>query len=399
MSGDRDIYCKGNELERLAKRIQELRIDGPSKEKMLEFKRYLFLSGLGKKRVAKYTYHLIRVRKLLGKTFDEATKEDIIKIVEKIEESDFAAWTKHGYKLTIKKFWKWLRGINGEAYPPEVEWISLSMRGTGANHKLPEEILSPEDIKRISSAATNVRDRAIVAVLYESGCRIGEFLGLSVKNVAFDSHGAMIIVSGKTGMRRVRLVASAPALGMWLENHPLKEDPEAPLWISFATNYRNNRLNYRGTNNVLRELAKKANIKKRVNPHAFRHARATHLASNLTEAQMKELFGWIQASKMASIYVHLSGRDVDNALLELYGLKAPDDGSKSTKDMIKVCPRCSERNRWDSKFCQRCAMVLDVDTARQMERAEDIVSRLLEDPQTKKMLVQRLYELEQGLAV
>jgi hypothetical protein len=41
MSGDRDIYCKGNELERLAKRIQELRIDGPSKEKMLEFRNLL----------------------------------------------------------------------------------------------------------------------------------------------------------------------------------------------------------------------------------------------------------------------------------------------------------------------------------------------------------------------
>ena len=104
MSSDRDIYCKGNELERLAQRIQELRIDGASKEKMLEFKRHIFLSGLTKRRVAKYIYHLIKIRKLLGKTFDKATKENIVNIVEKIEESDFAAWTKHGYKLTIKKF-------------------------------------------------------------------------------------------------------------------------------------------------------------------------------------------------------------------------------------------------------------------------------------------------------
>ena len=86
------------------------------------------------------------------------------------------------------------------------------MRGTGTNHTLPEEILAPEDIKGISSAATNPRNRAMVAVLYESGCRIGEFLGLKLKNVEFDIHGAVIIVSGKTGMRRVRVsVLPVPA--------------------------------------------------------------------------------------------------------------------------------------------------------------------------------------------
>ena len=35
---------------------------------------------------------------------------------------------------------------------------------------------------------------------------------------------------------------------------------------------------------------------------------------------MKEHFGWVQGSEMAATYVHLSGRDVDNALLKLQGL-------------------------------------------------------------------------------
>lgn len=43
---------------------------------------------------------------------------------------------------------------------------------------------------------------------------------------------------------------------------------------------------------------------------------------------MKEFFGWVQASNMASIYVHLSGRDVDNALLKVYGIQNTKENKK-----------------------------------------------------------------------
>ncbi|MFH1821753.1 MAG: hypothetical protein ABH852_04870 [Methanobacteriota archaeon] len=56
MSSDLDIYGKGNELERLAQRIRGLRIDAASKVEMLEFKRFLSVSGLGRFRVCKYAY-------------------------------------------------------------------------------------------------------------------------------------------------------------------------------------------------------------------------------------------------------------------------------------------------------------------------------------------------------
>ena len=82
---------------------------------------------------------------------------------------------------------------------------------------------------------------------------------------------------------------------------------------------RNKLLTYNGARGILIRLASRAGIKKRVNPHGFRHARATNLADHLTEAQMNEYLGWVQSPKMTSIYVHLSGRDVDKALLKLHG--------------------------------------------------------------------------------
>ncbi|MGA2789578.1 MAG: site-specific integrase [Candidatus Bathyarchaeia archaeon] len=54
-------------------------------------------------------------------------------------------------------------------------------------------------------AAENPRDKALISVLYESGCRIGEILSLKIRN-KFDNNCSVLIVNGKTGQHRVRLI-------------------------------------------------------------------------------------------------------------------------------------------------------------------------------------------------
>ena len=95
--------------------------------------------------------------------------------------------------------------------------------------------------------ATNLRDKALILVLYEPGCRIGEILSLRIRNVQSDEYGAVLIVSGKTGDRRVSIISSSPKLSLWIENHPLKEDLDAPLWVSFSTRNKHKNLSYAAT--------------------------------------------------------------------------------------------------------------------------------------------------------
>jgi ribosomal protein L40E len=106
---------------------------------------------------------------------------------------------------------------------------------------------------------------------------------------------------------------------------------------------------------------KKAGIKKRIFPHLFRHRRATYLANHLTEAQMKEFFGWVQGSDMAEIYVHLSGRDVDNALLKVYGINKPET-IKESKLKSRICNRCQAENPYSNTLCSKCGYALDEKT-------------------------------------
>jgi len=177
-----------------------------------------------------------------------------------------------------------------------------------------------------------------------------------MKNVQFDRYGAIILVHGKTGYRRMRLVSSVPYLAEWMNTHPFNDNPEAWLWISLR-NFK--RLPYNSLRTILRVIAEKTGVRKSVNPHAFRHARATHLANFLAEAQMKEFFGWVQDSDMASVYVHLSGRDVDKAILKLYGIEM--DESEKDNELLKPkkCLRCGEINPTTNKVCQRCFFPLD----------------------------------------
>ena len=74
----------------------------------------------------------------------------------------------------------------------------------------------------------------------------------------------------------------------------------------------------------LNKIAKKAGINKKIHPHLFRHSRGTYMANYLTEAQMNAYFGWVQGSGMPSIYVHLSGRDIDDAVLKANGIVQKD---------------------------------------------------------------------------
>jgi predicted amidophosphoribosyltransferase len=232
--------------------------------------------------------------------------------------------------------------------------------------------------------------------LYESGCRIGELLTLKIKNVSFDDYGAILIVSGKTGSRRVRIISSAPALASWIENHPFKNNPEAFLWVVLGTRNHHEMMSYASVCSLLRKLAKKAGIKKRVNPHSFRHARATHLASFLTEAQLCQHMGWVQGSDMASTYVHLSGRDVDNALLKLHGL-AKDEKKEEEILKVKLCPRCQEKNDPIARFCKRCASPLDIKTALNFEekrkRKDEVVAKVIEALSEDPKIKERIYEV------
>jgi integrase/recombinase XerD len=383
---------------RLERSIEDLKTDPkvlPANRKLiLDFLQASRARSVGPARQIVYVYKLKKLSLILNKDFRKTTVKDMEKAIAGLETTRLSEWTKHTFKAVVKRFYQWLRGLEDE-YPPEVKWIKLRLKNEG--HMLPEELLTEEEVKRLAEAAEHPRDRAFVLTLYESGCRVGEILSLRIKHVQFDKYGAVLIVNGKTGMRRVRVIASSPAIATWMNNHPNRDQPNAPLWTLVGTRNHGQEMDRDTAANQIRSLARKIGLKKRVNPHMFRHSRASHLANVMTEAQMKTYLGWVPGSDMASVYVHLSGRDVDKALLQMNGIV--QDGEKPELVLkVLICPRCNQKSDPTSRFCQKCGLPLELKAGLEIEearsKADEIMSKLLEDPDVKDFLEQKLRHLK-----
>jgi integrase len=391
---DMGIHNDKREIEFYLKKIDNSEISKKNKDIVLKFMDECYSRGLSDTRVLFYVSRLwVILSRWTEMNLDELNKEDIKSLVRRIETSDYTEWTKQNYKVTIKKVIQLLGGYEWDSkeYPESVKWIKLSIKNN--RKRLPEEILTEEEIKKMIKIASNIRDKALVAVLYESGCRIGELLGTRLKNVQFDEFGAVLFVYGKTGSRRVRLIFSVPHLLNWVNNHPFKDNHESFLWTTIIARSDGRMLSYAKVRLTLRDLAKKSGISKLVNPHSFRHARATHLAMILSEAQMKEFFGWTQSSEMASIYVHLSGRDVDNAILKAYG-KLPKEEAEKEKEMkLKQCPRCSFENSPELDFCGRCGLPLDLKTALESKEKEKEFMKLVTPDIIEQLIEKKVQEI------
>jgi len=370
----------------LAREISNIEKDRVNGKIILKYYRSRVAEGLSLARILKCVSTLKLISRMLEKPFTEARKEDIVDLIANIEERDISPWTKHDYKVILKKFYKWLRDSDD---PPEVKWIKIPTNIR--NGLVKEKLLTPEEINRLAEAATSIRDKALIVVLFETGRRIGEILTLKIGDVEFDQYGARLMIDGKTGPDLSRVVASAPKLALWLDNHPLRNDKEAPVWIGFGRKRGVHQLTYGAARAMLKDCADRAGLEKRVFFHLLRHSRATQACTLLTQAQMNHMFGWRQGSRMPSVYVHLAAKDLDDALFALNGIeKKPERVENEFK--LNVCPRCQGKNSPDAKFCNSCGSVLDMKTAIQLDetraKVDKLLDRLTEDPEKLERLLE-----------
>lgn len=140
-----DIHNFENSFRRIVERIEKSGISEVNKKAILGFKEYLLSEGIGYPKITKYLYDLVKLDNALRKPFNEATEQDLRRVVSEINQTSLSEHTKRGFKLVLRKFYCFVRGFKKKGvYPPEVEWISLKI--SKKNSKLPEELLNVEDI-------------------------------------------------------------------------------------------------------------------------------------------------------------------------------------------------------------------------------------------------------------
>ena len=384
------VHEYGRRLENARERIRSL----PNSGFILSFIDHLMALGLSAGRVAKYANHIYTLIRRCPFDPQNATRRDIENVIAWINSQPYKSSTKEDLKIVVRKiiqYAKYGSCSRKTPIPSEVSWFSINRSEKDSRVK-PDSLLSPEDVKAMINAAENERDKALISVLFEGALRPGEILTMNVGSVTFRKDYCLITVNGKTGVRRIPLVASYEPLLEWLNKHPKGDDPNAPLWISLSNNSKLERMSYHYFRKLIRRLAEKAGLRRRVWPYLFRHTCLTALAKTLTEAKLELYAGWVHGSDMSRRYVHFSARDLEDAILEIHGLKeeARADGIMR----IIECPRCGKRNPPNNARCSFCGLLLDRKLAikieeERMERLEEIVRRL-------EKLEQTVYSLLEG---
>ncbi|UCG95534.1 MAG: tyrosine-type recombinase/integrase [archaeon] len=381
-------------LKTCLRRIDKLKEN--DKKLILKFKDEAFAQGLSNARVLHYLIDIQKISEWTSKDLDKLTEDEIKKLVSRIERKDYSEHTKKSYKLSIKKFYQFLEGYEwrSKEYPKKVKWIGTDVRKEKLKGPI---ILSKEEVKEIFRAAEGPLEKALASFMYESGCRApDELLRMEFPRDVelLDGKAKVRLFSGKTGERKIIVVACLPYLREYLKEYKTKRGKkDGPLWVTKKRvkikgkdKEKIKPLSYIQLVTLVKKWTKKAGIKKRVTPYTYRRSRATHLSTKFPTPILYKYMGWVPTSKVIDRYVSLNEEQMEETILGFYGMST---GKENNDIKPLFCSYCGQQNPPELEFCHWCHNPL-TDMAKKKERETSIKSML------ESMIEKKVKELQAG---
>lgn len=175
--------------------------------------------------------------------------------------------------------------------------------------KLPE-VLTKDEIDRIIAAIDlskpeGTRNKAIIETLYSCGLRVSELINLQISNLYFDE--GFVRVVGKGNKERLVPIGDAAVkyIDIYLTSFRVHQDVSHGHEDFVFLNRRGKQLTRVMIFSIVKDLCMRAQIKKNISPHSFRHSFATHLVDGGADLRaIQEMLGH-QSITTTEIYTHL----------------------------------------------------------------------------------------------
>lgn len=217
----------------------------------------------------------------------------------------------------IKAFYKYLL-IEGELETDPTELLESPKLGT----KLPE-VLSPTEIEVLLNAIDlskpeSTRNRAMLETLYGCGLRVSELINLQISNLFFKE--GFIKIIGKGDKERLAPIGASAIKQINLYTENVRNHlPVAPNATDILfLNRRGNKLSRVMVFLIIKELAAKSGIHKKISPHTFRHSFATHLVEGGADLRaVQEMLGH-ESITTTEIYTHLDKSYLRETILQFH---------------------------------------------------------------------------------
>ena len=289
-------------------------------------------------------------------------------------------------QLHIRQFLRW---YFDDPKHPSISWMKITIKCKRDID--PSELLTSEDIKKMIETSGSKRDACIIMLGYECGLRASEISNIRIKNIQNTEYGSKIKVKGKTGERTAFLIKSQPYLKDWLNEHPYRSNPEAPLFINIGKRQFGRQLLGVGILDVVKKAGSRAGIQKKVYTHLMRHSILNDLGKQgFKERDLRIFAGWKGDSRMPDVYLHYGEEEIEKKLLDVNGIKNKEEGIKEDKTLEpKICFNCKQKNPATSVYCD-CGMALDLKTiikdTERREKADNELNKLFEDEEFKDLV-------------
>jgi len=255
--------------------------------------------GLAANSIAAYRRDLTKFAIFLGnKSLSEVDPETITQFETTLREAQLSVSSINRVDSTLRSFFKHLQQEYGYADP------TLEISPKKSARRLPKALAIAQIVSMIDAALRDgqpitVRDQAMLELLYSSGARVSELIGINLNDLSTIETDDGIITTlklrGKGSKERIVPLGSFAAKA--LENYLVRIRPDLAAKSSKTTfalflNSRGSRISRQSAWQMVLDAAEAAGVTEHVSPHVFRHSYATHLLDGGADIRVvQELLG------------------------------------------------------------------------------------------------------------
>ena len=255
--------------------------------------------GLAANSIAAYRRDLSKFAIFLGsKPLADVVPETITEFEKTLREANLSVASINRVDSTLRSFFKHLQQEYGYADP------TLEISPKKSARRLPKALTIAQIVSMIDAALRDgqpitVRDQAMLELLYSSGARVSELIGINMNDLSTIETDDGVITTlklrGKGTKERIVPLGSFAAKA--IENYMVRVRPDLAAKSSKTTsalflNSRGSRISRQSAWQMVLDAAEAAGVTEHVSPHVFRHSYATHLLDGGADIRVvQELLG------------------------------------------------------------------------------------------------------------
>ena len=255
--------------------------------------------GLSSNTLAAYKRDLRKFGEFLdGADLEKVTPEAIVKFQSALKESGLSVTSINRIDSTIRSFFKHALSEYGLPNP------TLEMLPSSAKRRLPKALSYESIISMINAAyregePVTLRDQTMMELLYSSGARVSELIGINVGdlNIVESDEGPITTLKLRGKGSKERIVPLGSFATKAIDDYVVRVRPGLAAKTSKTNaalflNSRGGRITRQSAWNMVLRAAQDAGITEHVSPHVFRHSYATHLLDGGADIRVvQELLG------------------------------------------------------------------------------------------------------------